>query len=76
MRNLVLKNQLVYGTVNAGRDAFEKAAADLHEFHRRWPQALAALITSRHAPEDIEALLLGPSEGIKRVISFDGTPRR
>lgn len=74
MRNLVLKNQLVYGTVNAGRDAFEKAAADLHEFHRRWPAALAALITSRHPPEDIESLLLGPSEGIKRVISFDGAP--
>jgi len=74
MRNLVLKNQLVYGTVNAGRDAFEKAAADLHEFHRRWPQALAALITGRHAPEDIESLLLGPSEGIKRVISFAGAP--
>lgn len=72
MRNLVLKNQLLYGTVNAGRDAFEKAAADLHEFHRRWPAALAALITGRYAPEDIGALLLGPSEGIKRVISFDG----
>lgn len=76
MRNLVLKNQLVYGTVNAGRDAFEKAATDLHEFHRRWPTALAALITGRYPPEGIEALLLGPSEGIKRVITFDsvGTP--
>jgi len=74
MRNLVLKNQLVYGTVNAGRDAFEKAAADLHEFHRRWPDALAALITGRHAPEDIQTLLLGPSEGIKRVISFAPAP--
>ena len=76
MRNLVLKNQLVYGTVNAGRDAFEKAAADLHEFHRRWPDALAALITGRYAPEKIETLLMGPSEGIKRVISFDGAQGR
>ena len=70
MRNLVLKNQLVYGTVNAGRDAFEKAAADLHQFHRRWPAALAALITGRYRPEQCQSLLLGPPEGIKRVISF------
>ncbi|HEY4184634.1 MAG TPA: glucose 1-dehydrogenase [Polyangia bacterium] len=72
MRNLVLKNQLIYGTVNAGRDAFEKAAVDLTEFHRRWPTALAALITGRYAPEACESLLLGPSEGIKRVVSFGG----
>ena len=70
MRNLVLKNQLVYGTVNAGRDAFEKAAADLTEFHRRWPGPLAALITGRYAPEACQSLLLGPPEGIKRVVSF------
>jgi len=33
MRDLVLKNQLVYGTVNAGRDAFEAGVADLVERH-------------------------------------------
>src|SRR4029079_17004727 len=37
MRDLVLKNQIVYGTVNAGRDAFEAAIRDLTEFQRRWP---------------------------------------
>jgi threonine dehydrogenase-like Zn-dependent dehydrogenase len=70
MRNLVLKNQLVYGTVNAGRDAFEAAVADLVEFHRRWPVPLAALITDRHPPEDCQALLLGAPSGIKSVVSF------
>lgn len=70
MRNLVLKNQLVYGTVNAGRDAFEKAAADLAEFHRRWRSPLASLITERYAPEACQSLLLGPPEGIKRVVTF------
>ena len=29
MRNLVLKNQVVFGTVNAGREAFEAAIRDL-----------------------------------------------
>ena len=33
MRNLVLKNQCVLGTVNAGKDAFQKAVADLTAFH-------------------------------------------
>ncbi|MEP6652934.1 MAG: glucose 1-dehydrogenase [Myxococcales bacterium] len=73
MRNLVLKNQLVYGTVNAGRDAFEKAAADLAEFHRRWPTPLASLITGRYPPEACQSLLLGPAEGIKRVVTFAST---
>lgn len=73
MRNLVLKNQLVYGTVNAGRDAFEAAVADLAEFHRRWPKPLAALITGRYAPEACRELLLGPPEGIKRVVTFAPT---
>lgn len=70
MRNLVLKNQLLYGTVNAGRDAFEKGAADLAEFNRRWPTQVAALITGRFPPEACQELLLGPATGIKRVVSF------
>ena len=38
MRNLVLKNQVALGTVNAGRDAFEAAVSDLGGI----PRALAA----------------------------------
>jgi threonine dehydrogenase-like Zn-dependent dehydrogenase len=74
MRNLVLKNQMVYGTVNAGRDAFEQAAADLTEFQRRWPTALPALITGKFRPEDCEKLLLEKSTGIKRVVTFTDAP--
>jgi threonine dehydrogenase-like Zn-dependent dehydrogenase len=70
MRNLVLKNQLVYGTVNAGRDAFENAAADLAAFQLRWPIPLASLITGRYPPEACPSLLRGPSGGIKRVVTF------
>jgi threonine dehydrogenase-like Zn-dependent dehydrogenase len=40
MRNLVLKNQIVFGTVNAGKDAFEAAIDDLGAFVKRWPQAV------------------------------------
>jgi len=69
-RNLVLKNQLVYGTVNAGPDAFAAAIEDLGELQRRWPDQLAALITGRYRPEAFEELLLGPPAGIKRVVHF------
>jgi threonine dehydrogenase-like Zn-dependent dehydrogenase len=70
MRNLVLKNQLVFGTVNAGGDAFEAAADDLARFHVRWPTELRALITGRYAPDAFEELLIQPPFGIKRVINF------
>lgn len=70
MQNLVLKNQLVFGTVNASAEAFEAAIADLVVFHDRWPGPLGALVTGRYAPEACLALLLTPSTGIKSVVRF------
>lgn len=63
-------NQLMYGTANAGRDAFEAGVADLTAFQRRWPEQLAQLITARHPPEGAPDLLLRPPPGIKQVVSF------
>jgi threonine dehydrogenase-like Zn-dependent dehydrogenase len=68
MRNLVLRNQVAFGTVNAGRDAFEAAIRDLEIFRRRWPQAVDALITARVPIEAHRDLLLGKAGGIKNVI--------
>jgi glucose 1-dehydrogenase len=70
MRNMVLKNQLIFGTVNAGADAFAHAVDDLARFHARWPKALHQLITGRFAPEGAIDLLQGPASGIKRVVTF------
>jgi len=70
MRNMVLKNQLVFGTVNAGADAFEASVKDLTQFHGRWPEQLAALITGRFEPEEAPELLTGPPSGIKRVVQL------
>jgi threonine dehydrogenase-like Zn-dependent dehydrogenase len=75
MRNLVLKNQIVYGTVNAGRDAFEAAVADLGEFLERWPDATRALISGRHPVEKARDLLLGRTAGIKHVLTLSGDVR-
>jgi threonine dehydrogenase-like Zn-dependent dehydrogenase len=70
MRDMVLSNQLIFGTVNAGPDAFAAAAKDLAAFHERWPEQLSALITGRHAPEQAIELLTGPRKGIKPVVTF------
>jgi threonine dehydrogenase-like Zn-dependent dehydrogenase len=69
MRNHVLKNQVIFGTVNAGPDSFKSAIADIGEFHRRWPDALRAIITHRLTIDDAEQPLAGKVPGIKNVIS-------
>ncbi len=71
MRNLVLKNQVAVGTVNADRAAFEGAIRDLGEFTRRWPTAVRSLITGRHKIDNFQELLLGKATGIKNVIALD-----
>jgi threonine dehydrogenase-like Zn-dependent dehydrogenase len=70
MRNLVLRNQVVFGTVNANREAFEAAIHDLGEFARRWPDAVRGLISARHPVEAYRELLVGAPGGIKHVLAF------
>ena len=69
VRTLVLRNQLVLGTINAGREDFEAAIADLSVFETRWPGLLRRLVTGRCPMEDHAALLHGPARGIKNVIA-------
>ena len=71
MRNLVLKNQAVIGTVNADRPAFDAAIRDLALFNERWPDALRAVITGRYPMESFRELLFGQRSGIKNVISLE-----
>ena len=71
LHNLVLKNQVVLGTVNAGRESFEAAIRDLRVFHQRWPDAVSSLITRRYPIEEFREPILEPS-GIKNVIALDG----
>ena len=71
MREMVLKNQVLLGTVNAGPDAFASALADLQEFRRRWPAVVRTLIAGRYPPEQAPDLILGRPAGIKSVIAFD-----
>ena len=73
MRSMVLKNQVLLGTVNAGPEAFASALRDLDVFRRRWPSAVRALITGRYTPQQAPDLILGRPAGIKNVITFDGS---
>ncbi len=70
MRNLVLKNQVVYGSVNAGKSAYGAAIEDLGKFKERWPGAASGLITGRYAMENFKDLLMGGAGGIKNVIAI------
>jgi threonine dehydrogenase-like Zn-dependent dehydrogenase len=54
MRSLVLRNQLMVGSVNASRDHFQLAVNDLVLAEARWPQRVADLITHRHSYEDFD----------------------
>ena len=72
MRDLVLKNQVVFGTVNAGPDAFAAAIEALGGFMKRWPQVVRGLITGRYPVVAYRELLMGKAGGIKSVISFEG----
>ena len=59
MREMVLKNQVLLGTVNAGTDAFAAALRDLDLFRRRWPAVVKTLIAGRYPPEQAPDLILG-----------------
>lgn len=69
MYNLVLKNQVMLGTVNAGPEAFDNAVRDLGIFNIRWPQALRKMITGRYPLEGFHDLVMGKAGGIKNVLT-------
>jgi threonine dehydrogenase-like Zn-dependent dehydrogenase len=70
MKNLVLKNQVILGTVNAGRESFEAAVKDLQKFMKRWPDTVRSLITGRHPMEAFRDVISGRTSGIKDVITI------
>ena len=71
MRTMVLKNQMLLGTVNAGPEAFASALRDLDAFRRRWPAVVRTLIAGRYPPEQAPDLIQDRPAGIKTVIAFD-----
>lgn len=71
MKNLVLNNQVLFGTVNAGAECFASAVERLSRFMQKWPEAVRSLITKRWPLEQTERLLNDPGPGIKHVVSME-----
>jgi glucose 1-dehydrogenase len=70
MRDYVLKNQVIFGTVNAGKQAFKDAIDDVATFNKKWPTALRSLITGRFKVDQAVNLLTGKIDGIKNLVTF------
>jgi threonine dehydrogenase-like Zn-dependent dehydrogenase len=71
IRQLVLDNQAMVGSVNAARDHFQMAVDDLSRAHLRWGDHLSGLITHHHAYTDFAAALgQHPPEEIKAVVEW------
>jgi threonine dehydrogenase-like Zn-dependent dehydrogenase len=76
MRQLVLDNQLMVGSVNAARDHFQMAVEDLTRAYRRWGDHVAHLVTHHYSCTDFaSALSQHPSDAIKIVIEWPGDKR-
>ncbi|HSW87265.1 MAG TPA: glucose 1-dehydrogenase [Rhabdochlamydiaceae bacterium] len=71
MKNLVLNNQVLVGSVNAGRKHWEKGIEDLEKAGKKWPGVLEKIITRRVLFDHFDEVLIKhtPDE-IKSVVSW------
>ncbi len=71
MRKLVLRNQLIFGSVNAARDHFQMAVNDLAIAAATHGTLVGQLITHRHPYEEfLSAFRNHPADEIKTVIEW------
>ncbi len=65
---MVLKNKVLFGTVNAGRRHFEAGVRHLGEIEARWPGVLSRMITQRLSMEELAQAFQKSSQMIKTVV--------
>jgi threonine dehydrogenase-like Zn-dependent dehydrogenase len=70
LRDMVLKNQVIFGTVNAGRRDYLSAIQQLEQFMTLFPDGVRKLIT-RRLPLGEASRMLIRSDGIKNVVQLD-----
>jgi len=68
MRDIVLKNQVIFGTVNAGRSDYEDAVRRLEQFMVLFPEAVLSLLNRVAIDQAPDVLARG--RGIKDVVTF------
>lgn len=67
---MVLRNQVVFGSVNANRSYFEMGVQDWGEIDTKWPGLLSSLITRKLPIEEFKQALSKDREGIKTVLQI------
>lgn len=71
IRQLVLDNQLMLGSVNAARDHFQMAVDDLEVASLRWPGLVEKLLTNSYPYDQApQAILNHPESAIKVTIEW------
>ena len=71
VRQLVLDNQVMLGSVNAARGHFQMAVDDLAQAHLRWGSRIAGLITHRYSLDQFAGLMdHHQPDAIKEVIEW------
>jgi threonine dehydrogenase-like Zn-dependent dehydrogenase len=71
VRQLVLDNQVMVGSVNAARGHFQMAADDLAKAHLRWGAQIASLITQRYSSDQFAELMYDHKpDAIKEVVEW------
>jgi threonine dehydrogenase-like Zn-dependent dehydrogenase len=68
MRDMVLKNQVIFGTVNASRSVYEDAVRRLEQFMVLFPGAVLSLLNRVAIDQAPDVLARG--RGIKDVVTF------
>lgn len=67
---LVLGNQLIFGSVNANRRYFEMGVKHFGIFEQKWPGGMQKLITRRVALEDFHRAFERREEDIKVLLEI------
>src|SRR6202167_1796782 len=71
IRQLVLDNQVMLGSVNAARGHFQMGADDLAQAHLRWGAQIVGLITNRYSADQFAGLRdQHQPDAIKEVIEW------
>jgi threonine dehydrogenase-like Zn-dependent dehydrogenase len=70
LRDMVLKNQVVFGAVNAGRRDYLAAIQQLEQFMTLFPDSVRRLITHRVPLEEASRVLMH-GDGIKNVVRMN-----
>lgn len=71
MQQIVLSNQVIVGSVNAGAEHFEMGIRDLEKAHNRFQKAIEGMITRKiHYKDFMQALDQRSEDDIKTVVEW------